>query len=151
MKKILFGILLMSISSVVYSLSLLETVEQKDLNSVKQWLDIETTIDDPDEWGFTPLMLAVLLEKTDIVSYLVDKGADVNFRNAYGISAYDIGKSNSTDNIYDLLDKKGNLRSYDGKKNTWKDVSTLYIHVENKRNIVIKSLSNVDNKVNNNE
>jgi ankyrin repeat protein len=56
------------------------------LEVVKLFVELGADVNQADDYGITPLMVAGNLGDTDIIQYLVDKGAD--------LAAYDLGKKN---------------------------------------------------------
>lgn len=50
-------------------------------------LSYGANIDDQDKWSQTPLMYAVLIEWRNIVSLLIEKGADLNLKERQGRTA----------------------------------------------------------------
>jgi len=56
------------------------------LDCVKLFADLGADVNQPDDYGITPLMVAANMGDTKIVQYLVDAGAD--------LAAYDLGKKN---------------------------------------------------------
>ncbi len=57
--------------------------------------------------GLTPLMLAATFNDFDMVSLLIDKGADVNAIDNYGMSASDYAKRMSQKKMLEFLAKHG--------------------------------------------
>jgi ankyrin repeat protein len=56
------------------------------LDCVKLFVELGADVNQPDDYGITPLMVAANMGDTKIVQYLVDVGAD--------LAAYDLGKKN---------------------------------------------------------
>ena len=56
------------------------------LECVKLFVELGADVNQPDDYGITPLMVAANMGDTKIVQYLVDAGAD--------LAAYDLGKKN---------------------------------------------------------
>ena len=56
------------------------------LDVVKLFVELGADVNDADDYGITPLMVAGNMGDTKIIQYLVDKGAD--------LGAYDLGKKN---------------------------------------------------------
>lgn len=64
--------------------------------------------DDPDPLGFTPLMYAVLNERTETVKLLLSSGVDVNYRSKEGFTALHFAAANNAGpDIIRLLLKAG--------------------------------------------
>ena len=56
------------------------------LECVKLFVELGADVNQADDYGITPLMVAANMGDTKIVQYLVDVGAD--------LAAYDLGKKN---------------------------------------------------------
>ncbi len=56
------------------------------LEVVKLFVELGADVNDADDYGITPLMVAANMGDTNVIQYLVDKGAD--------LGAYDLGKKN---------------------------------------------------------
>jgi outer membrane protein assembly factor BamB len=54
-----------------------------DLAEVKRLVEAGADVDGSDSWGTTALMLAVKLERADVVEYLLERGADPNSRETF--------------------------------------------------------------------
>lgn len=63
------------------------SAEKGDINSVKDYLNNGTDIDKKNGDNATPLMMAVRSNNPELVSYLIDKGADVNAKDEDGYTA----------------------------------------------------------------
>ena len=80
-------------------------------------LDRGASIDMPNKWGDTPLMMATQEEHKDSVQFLLEKGADVDRQNRYRWTALCLAASSGHQSIMELLLKKGvdiNERTYGG-------------------------------------
>lgn len=60
------------------------------INAVKRALESGTDVNAPGKYGYTPLMIAVMWNRTDIVELLLDAGADVKATNRAGHIASDM-------------------------------------------------------------
>lgn len=79
-----------------------------DLAQVRQFLAInDENIHDLDEYGFTPLIEAVIFNKDDIVDFLIENGVDVNQQSITGHSALYWAVENSNEAIVAKLLKQG--------------------------------------------
>ena len=71
-------------------------------------LTSKVNINDTDVYGFTALMNAVAYNHKEVVSLLIDKGADINMNNKYdGDTAFIYAVNNGYENIVSLLLDKG--------------------------------------------
>ena len=91
---------------------LLNECKNGDLDSVKQISSIEHFINDKDvEHGWSALMVASYYGKTDIVKYLIAKGANVNIKNHNGTNLLMYAKNgylNTGDaEVFELLTRMG--------------------------------------------
>ena len=62
-----------------------------------------TTIDQVDNKNFTPLMFAVVRENEEMVQFLIDQNANLNYKNENGYTALAIAAKNSAVNIAKLI------------------------------------------------
>ncbi len=58
-----------------------------NIDDVRPWIDAGEDINDYDEYGFTPLIEAVMFRKVDIVNLLLEHGADTKFSGLTGHTA----------------------------------------------------------------
>lgn len=68
-------------------------------------------MDHQDEYGYTPIHLAVVKDHVEMVKYLLDKGADLNIRAETGLSAIDCGmlmKNSKVEKFLKKIDMKDN-------------------------------------------
>jgi len=62
-----------------------------DLKEVRRLVESGVPVDSADSWGTTPLALAVQQNETEVVKYLLEKGADPGSRETFfGMSALDV-------------------------------------------------------------
>jgi ankyrin repeat protein len=82
--------------------TILKTVELKgnSLQEVKDYLDNGGNINEQDDRKYTMLMRAVMRDDAEIVSYLLEKGADINILTTFYEAAITFTKS---EKVYDLL------------------------------------------------
>lgn len=59
---------------------------------VKILIDAGADLNEPNRWGITPLMRAIILKKLEFVKLLIDKGADKKMRDKDGFSALDYAR-----------------------------------------------------------
>lgn len=64
-------------------------VEQGDIDDIKALLDAGANIEDRNSMFDTPLQVAVFCGYTDIVTFLLDRGADPDARDRYGSTILD--------------------------------------------------------------
>jgi hypothetical protein len=67
--------------------ALMTALKSRSINTAKQLILRNATVNNQDSYGFTPLMCAVSYGRTDLVSLLLDQGAEVNVRDDYGFTA----------------------------------------------------------------
>ena len=86
-------------------------IESADLAAVKALVEDGTPADTPIDYGekgVTPLYKAAAKGRTDIVKYLIAKGANVNFRGQeWGHTPLSEAASNGFDDVVDVLLKAG--------------------------------------------
>lgn len=58
------------------------SVRRGDVEGVKQWLAHGVDINTPDQEGHSPLIMAIATRNENIADLLMERGADINFRNA---------------------------------------------------------------------
>ena len=63
------------------SLSLHTAVLQENINAVRQHINAGSDLNEKDEWGSTPLIIAITFGKTEIARILIENGADMTIRN----------------------------------------------------------------------
>lgn len=59
---------------------------------IKHLIEVGVNVNQPGEWGDTPLHTAISFEKYDLACYLLTIGADGNKQNDYGLSAFELLK-----------------------------------------------------------
>ena len=55
-----------------------------DVNSIKQHIQMGTDLDKKDQYGSTPLIVAITFDKTDVAGTLIEGGADLTVTNNDG-------------------------------------------------------------------
>ncbi|WP_257265601.1 ankyrin repeat domain-containing protein [Endozoicomonas sp. ONNA2] len=95
---------------------LLEAVDDGDLASVKAWLEQGADIEARDEYGYTPLFLAVILGNTEILNVLLAEGASVNVRNRSGQTP--LHRACSGEAVTRLLARGADIEARDNYGNT---------------------------------
>lgn len=91
----------------VKELELIEAATEGDSKKVNNLLAQGVTINAQDQYGWTPLMIAVEKNHKDIVQLLIDKGANVNAQAIYDTTALMIANQKDHKDIIDLLKKHG--------------------------------------------
>ena len=66
-------------------LSIFSIIYDKDKEALSVLLEGETNLQVKDASGRTPLTLAALLDQDDVITMLLNKGADINAANSSGI------------------------------------------------------------------
>lgn len=122
-----------------------------DLNIVKYKVEVLHTdvneIDDDDPQKTSPLLIACSRERFDIAKYLIEKGADVNYRNKYGYIPLSIliNKIGADLNLIKLIiDSGANLNTYSGISvgyNNYMPLLTLAIEKTNTNSNALKIVS----------
>lgn len=87
--------------------SLSEAVRKGDLDQVKSCLDRGVDIEKSDRRGRTPLHIAVMVEKPEIVRHLLEHGANVNCQDNEGRTPLHIAAILKNDGIVNLLIERG--------------------------------------------
>lgn len=85
-------------------------ISKGDLAKVQQLVEIGVDVNKKDERGKTPLMYAILFKQTEIVSYLLRKGADHKATDSNGISIYEYAKKSKSDEIIKLVNQADKRR-----------------------------------------
>ncbi|WP_299881156.1 ankyrin repeat domain-containing protein [uncultured Cocleimonas sp.] len=81
--------------------------ERYGVEDVKKVLETGVDINQKNELGFTPLLIAVTENNVDIVKYLVSKGADLTLKNNKGFDALIIAANENHVEIAEYLLEKG--------------------------------------------
>jgi len=66
---------------------LANAVRNGNISKANDLLDAGADINSTDDCGNTPLMQAIWFRKKDMIKFLLEKGADVNFKNKKGVTA----------------------------------------------------------------
>lgn len=96
-------------------MSLADAIIYQTLADVKALLEgsAEVDLNEFDEYGFTPLIEAIIFKKNDIAEYLIDKGASVDFADTSGRSPLHWAADNrNTKMVQLLLKRKANPNAY---------------------------------------
>lgn len=86
--------------SVIGEPNLAEAAKNNDVSTVTRLIKSGSDLNAKWKYGYTPLMLAVIMENTDIVKLLLDAGADVNAKSDDGDTALILEGRNSTDDPF---------------------------------------------------
>jgi len=81
--------------------------ERYGVDDVKKVLETGVDINQKNDSGFTPLLIAVTENNLDIVKYLVSKGADLTLKNNQGFNALIIATNENHVEIAEYLLEKG--------------------------------------------
>jgi hypothetical protein len=73
--------------------------------TVKQLLDAGASIDAPNIYGETALMIAARLGKSEIVQLLLERGADPSLRERKGLTSLDLASNNGHTRVVDILSR----------------------------------------------
>jgi ankyrin repeat protein len=85
-------------------LSVLHVAAEKNLlTMVKVALDKDCSVNNVDQFGFTPLMSAARSGNSAIVSYLLNCGADASIKNSEGLTASDYANQNGHKDIVEMM------------------------------------------------
>ena len=83
--------------------SVYDIINNEDTVAFSQLVTLGYDIDDSDADGYTPLMIAATLGKTNFVQFLIDNGADVNRRSYNGETAAHRAAINGDIEIINML------------------------------------------------
>lgn len=78
-------------------------ISKGDLAKVQQLIEIGVDVNHRDERGKTPLMYAILYKQTEIVAYLIRKGADYRASDTNGIYIYEYAEKSKSEEIIKLV------------------------------------------------
>ena len=78
-------------------------ISKGDLAKVQQLVGIGVNVNHKDERGKTPLMYAILYKQTEIVAYLIRKGADYRASDPNGIYIYQYAEKSKSEEILKLV------------------------------------------------
>ena len=78
-------------------------ISKGDLAKVQQLVGIGVNVNHRDERGKTPLMYAILYKQTEIVSYLIKKGADYRAEDSNGLTILDYAEKSKSEEIIKLV------------------------------------------------
>lgn len=87
--------------------SIYEIINSEDKYTFSELLMLGYDIDDADNDGYTPLMIASSLGKVNFVNYLIESGADVNKRSYAGETALHRAAQAGNNEIIDILAAAG--------------------------------------------
>lgn len=121
MKKTIQFFLIIFLSVSLFSIDLTEglvkatTTGDKEL--IQQLLDQGADINEMNEIGITPLVMAVIRKQEDLIPFLLERGANPLLTTASGISPLQLAQSSQNELIYytlldALLRRQGNGYSY---------------------------------------
>ena len=85
----------------------LDAVRKRNIENVKELLDMGAQIDAVNKYGRTPLLYAALNGHTDIVKLLLDRGAEVDARDEEGWAPLHYAALNGHTDIVRLLILRG--------------------------------------------
>ncbi|MEI0608195.1 ankyrin repeat domain-containing protein [Brachyspira pulli] len=109
MKKIIFALMILTLSINLYALTknekaFLKAAENGDIETVRYLINSEVDIDAQDNDGNTALSIAVLSGNSSTVKLLLDYSADHSIKNKYGQTAMDIAKKEKNYEIIGILE-----------------------------------------------
>lgn len=79
--------------------------EKPNLAVVKLLVDAGSDVNDRDEQGYTPIIIAAKKNQTDVIDYLRSHGADASMKNAFGEDALHFATLRENTNAMELLDR----------------------------------------------
>ena len=139
LKYLLYTVVFIYVNS-AFSQDVFEDCRKGNLTHLKQLVQLKKdTINSKNEYGFSPLIIAVYRDQKEIVQYLLEQGANVDFISGEG-SALMAACYKSNEEFVKLLLKKGanpNLQNEIG-------TTALMYAVMNQNKLIIKLL--LDNK-----
>jgi len=93
------------------NLPFMKAIERKNLGYVEQWIAFEADVNFKDQYGQTPLEIAIDSNDINIIKLLIEKGADINFVRppgfTYLMTVIRKIRSGDTDEVPMLLIEKG--------------------------------------------
>ncbi|SRR5579883_288862 len=87
--------------------SFADAIIQEDINQVQNALRYGVSLNQLDEYGFTPLIEAAIANNTDIAKMLIEHGADVNLQDSIGGTALHWAAENNNLALTKLLLENG--------------------------------------------
>lgn len=95
-------------------------IKSGDISAIQNLIDKNENINEPDEDGFTPLMIAAEGQNPEIVNMLINAGADVNARYKYGETPlmFALGWGKNQDVIKALIDGGADVNAENKKGKT---------------------------------
>jgi hypothetical protein len=84
-------------------LSLADAIIEEDMNSVRQFARYGVDVNQIDEYGFTPLIEAAIVDNFEISQYLLEQGANPNQQDVTGGTALHWAAENNNLNLCKLL------------------------------------------------
>lgn len=131
--KFTLGLALGATVSLHAGSSLIKAATKGNLDSVKQCLAAGENINEPDRYGWTPLMWSVYQQRLPITEFLLEKGADPNLQTSAKSGSFPIGATAlhmaayyGKDELVAALVKKGAKDLADGNGKTALDFATQY-------------------------
>lgn len=89
------------------TMSLINEILEENYTNVREFLQYGVDLNQMDEYGFTPLIEAAIVDNTDIVKLLLEHGADVNLPDMTGGTALHWAAENNNMVLCELLLKHG--------------------------------------------
>jgi ankyrin repeat protein len=86
---------------------LIKAIRDEDFKKINNFLDKNIDLNFNDEWGETPLRIAVSTGNPGLVQLLIDKGAKVNFKNGINFTALHCAACSNFPEITKLLIENG--------------------------------------------
>lgn len=94
-------------------LSFADAIIEEDFRAIEEWLRHGVNINEWDEYGFTPLIEAAIIDNVGIAKRILDCGADVNAQDATGNTAlYWAAENNNLELTTLLLSHRANPNAY---------------------------------------
>ena len=108
-------------------------IENRDIQSIKNYIDSGYDLNIQNEYSNTPLILATLSNKIEIVKLLLDSGADIDKQNNDGYTALILAVMYNNLEIVELLLNAG---AYIDKQNNDGDTALILAAYKNNSEIV---------------